>query len=163
NGNHSPFTRAFLDEIGRPGHSLQQSLSEIGRLVGEATDFSQTPWSRSSLTSLLFMNGRVESSDITDVSTAILNRAYQRLLAGDKQGAMVEALKAFPSTLDVATYPLFETANGFLGAIIGSDYIKVEEAVPGLRVNSVAASLDGKRFALVLEDAAGSGKPAELQ
>jgi|GEM_PF-6112481 len=62
--DHSPFTRALLNHIATPGYSIQQAMSYVSNDVGELTNWEQTPWTSSSLTTDLRMNGAITRDEL---------------------------------------------------------------------------------------------------
>ncbi len=63
-GDVSPFSAALARNIVKPGTSVQKAMAMVTREVGEATDWSQTPWSRSSLTDELILGARYSLDDL---------------------------------------------------------------------------------------------------
>lgn len=151
-GRHSPFTEAFLDVVGRPGYSIQQSISEIGRLVGEATGYGQTPWSRSSLASFLYLNGEWTEEAVATESERRAKNALANLYAGRRDLAIAGVLSAFPRPtdgLDPAAYP---AANTLLRYALSRNAIHIDLQ----RATDLAFSPDGSRAAIVTQNDAGA-------
>lgn len=55
-GRHSPFTKAFLEYVSRPGLEVRQFMTEVRRSVYEQTGGEQIPWDSSSLISTFYFN-----------------------------------------------------------------------------------------------------------
>lgn len=146
-GKHSPFTQAFLDVVGTPGYSIQQSISEIGRLVGEATNFAQMPWSRSSLTSFLFLNGNLTEEAAVTAAIKRSGEAHAMLWTGLERDARKNVLKAFPSQLTDADLAKFSDAHTILQLIMRTRSIRLGVET----VDAVAFSPDGNRVATLTE------------
>ena len=98
-GGMSPFTEAFVQAIGKPGYSVQRALSEVSKSVGEATDWSQTPWIKSSLTAEILLNGGLTEDEAVTLSEKQAGESYRLLSTGDVPGAIEAALKGLPMPL----------------------------------------------------------------
>ena len=61
---HSPFTEALLKNLPTPGDGIEEALVDAYFDVRELTDGQQTPWTSSSLTERVRLNGAVRSADI---------------------------------------------------------------------------------------------------
>ena len=98
-GDMSPFTEAFVQKISKPGYSVQRALSEVSKSVGEATDWSQTPWIKSSLTAEILLNGGLTEDEAVTLSEKQAGESYRLLSTGDVPGAIEAALKGLPMPL----------------------------------------------------------------
>ena len=94
--NHSPFTRALLNNIAAPGFSLKRSMSYVSNDVGELTDWNQTPWTSSSLTEDLFLSGTVLSDELSIRSSKFAERSNLKAENGEYNQAVAFALKGLP-------------------------------------------------------------------
>lgn len=139
-GRHSPFTEAFLAAMGAPGHSLQQSLSEIGRLVGEATDFTQTPWSRSSLTELLFLNGTFGEAEAIAEAERRAALAVREMRNSNR--ALAELLGAYPRGMRAEDFPKFQRVTNFVEYALSTNIASVDLT----SAENVSYAPDGTRF-----------------
>ena len=95
-GDLSPFTGAFVKSVVVPGLSVQQVMSDVSHLTGEATNWMQKPWSLSSLNVLVKMAGELSLSEAADRSRLAAKRSEQKLAVGDRRTAIVEALEGIP-------------------------------------------------------------------
>jgi hypothetical protein len=64
-GELSPFATAFAQHIATPGYSIQRVMADVANAVGEATDWTQAPWTLSSLTSELELAGPMTMEEAT--------------------------------------------------------------------------------------------------
>jgi len=55
-GNNSPFTRALIDNITRPGIEIQQAMTSVRAQVNEETHKGQLPWGHTNLTGAVYLN-----------------------------------------------------------------------------------------------------------
>ncbi|AMA58299.1 caspase family protein [Bradyrhizobium sp. CCGE-LA001] len=65
-GNNSPFTRALIDNITRPGVEIQQAMTSVRAQVNEETRKGQLPWGHTNLTGSVYLN----QAPTTQVATA---------------------------------------------------------------------------------------------
>ncbi|GIL01021.1 MAG: hypothetical protein BroJett030_09200 [Alphaproteobacteria bacterium] len=109
-GEMSPFAEAFVRHLTTPGHSLQRVMSAVANSVGEATDWQQTPWTRSSLTGELKLAGTMTIEEVQAASENWARRSRELLDSGRRHDALAAALKGIPpGTTDdhaLADYPL---------------------------------------------------------
>ncbi len=98
-GIHSPFSEALLEYLGRPGHSLGRVMALVNNRVGEATNWSQTPWTRSSLPATVFLNGRQTLEDMVVTAENLATESRNLSARGEFHDALVAALKGLPPSL----------------------------------------------------------------
>ncbi|RXG91696.1 caspase family protein [Bradyrhizobium zhanjiangense] len=55
-GNNSPFTRALIDNITKPGVEIQQAMTAVRAQVNEETHKGQLPWGHTNLTGSVYLN-----------------------------------------------------------------------------------------------------------
>jgi len=55
-GTNSPFTRALIDHITKPGIEIQQAMTEVRAQVNEETNKSQLPWGHTNLIGSVYLN-----------------------------------------------------------------------------------------------------------
>jgi uncharacterized caspase-like protein len=55
-GTHSPFTRALIDNIAKPGLEIQQAMTEVRAEVNEQTNKGQLPWGHTNLIGTVYLN-----------------------------------------------------------------------------------------------------------
>jgi uncharacterized caspase-like protein len=55
-GNNSPFTRALIDNITKPGIEIQQAMTSVRAQVNEETHKGQLPWGHTNLIGAVFLN-----------------------------------------------------------------------------------------------------------
>ncbi|MBR0705366.1 caspase family protein [Bradyrhizobium liaoningense] len=55
-GNNSPFTRALIDNITKPGIEIQQAMTAVRAQVNEETRKGQLPWGHTNLTGSVYLN-----------------------------------------------------------------------------------------------------------
>lgn len=119
-GRLSPFTGAFVKAVRRSGHSLQRVLTEVTRSVGEETAGAQTPWTRSSLTEELMLNGALTREAAGEQSRNWATKSTALLNAGDRRGAIAAALKGLPAQAGDAILAHFPEARLSLYTAVAS-------------------------------------------
>src|SRR6202165_600051 len=55
-GTHSPFTRALLATIAKPGVEVQEAMTKVRAQVNEETNKSQLPWGHTNLIGSVYLN-----------------------------------------------------------------------------------------------------------
>jgi uncharacterized caspase-like protein len=85
-GNHSPFTRALLSNIAKPGVEIQQAMTKVRAQVNEETNKNQLPWGHTNLIGEVYLNPQAASADKPAAS------------AGDTPAATTVASVAPPAT-----------------------------------------------------------------
>jgi hypothetical protein len=55
-GTNSPFTRALIDHIAKPGIEIQQAMTEVRAQVNEETNKGQLPWGHTNLIGSVYLN-----------------------------------------------------------------------------------------------------------
>ncbi len=65
-GNNSPFTRALIDNITKPGVEIQQAMTSVRAQVNEETHKGQLPWGHTNLIGAVYLN----PSQTTQVANA---------------------------------------------------------------------------------------------
>jgi len=96
----SPFTGAlvkYLDPAASRGIPLERVMAHVRQVVGEATNWQQVPWTRSSLSVPVFLNGHRTLSEIRLDSKTRAREAMGLLQTGDRIGAIKAALGALPA------------------------------------------------------------------
>ncbi|MGQ3213221.1 MAG: caspase family protein [Shinella sp.] len=157
-GDLSPFTAAFVKAVKTPGFSVQRALSEVSRSVGEATDWSQTPWVKSSLTAEILLNGVLTLEEALSVSQNHATTSKRLLATGDVQGAIVEAFRGLPQRIDETTAVQYPPAYQALTAATRSSSIVLP--VPKDNIHVVIVNASGSRavVASVDREYRGTGK-----
>jgi hypothetical protein len=56
-GTNSPFTRALIDNITKPGVEIQQAMTKVRAQVNEETNKGQLPWGHTNLIGAVYLNG----------------------------------------------------------------------------------------------------------
>ncbi|HEY2246634.1 MAG TPA: caspase family protein [Bradyrhizobium sp.] len=62
-GNHSPFTRALISNIAKPGVEIQQAMTKVRAQVNEETNKNQLPWGHTNLIGEVYLNPQAASAE----------------------------------------------------------------------------------------------------
>jgi uncharacterized caspase-like protein len=62
-GNHSPFTRALISNIAKPGVEIQQAMTRVRAQVNEETNKNQLPWGHTNLIGEVYLSPQAASAD----------------------------------------------------------------------------------------------------
>ncbi len=144
-GDYSPFTEAFLKNIFHTGWPIQKVIAAVSKEVGEKTNWSQTPWSRSSLTNQIFLNGSVDPISTVKSSELKAKEANDLLAIGKRKEAIAKALEGLPKNFDREDIKNYNKAYVSLFKAVRSRSLQL----PILDNFYIAYSHDGSRVATV--------------
>src|ERR1700753_1233993 len=71
-GNHSPFTRALISNIAKPGVEIQQAMTRVRAQVNEETSKNQLPWGHTNLIGEVYLNPAAAPADKSTASADTL-------------------------------------------------------------------------------------------
>lgn len=149
-GTLSPFSQAFIANVGAPGVSVQRVMVDVTRAVGELTQYGQTPWTRSSLTRDVYLNGRLERGALQAASEAFAAESERLLIADDRDGAIAMALKGIPLASPDA--PAFAAARNAYQKSARSLRVKLPVRVAASENAQAVVSFDARRVIVGVED-----------
>lgn len=97
-GANSPFATALANNLGRPGVSILDVMSDVRREVMTATSNTQRPWDSSSLTAPFYMvpGARPTATDDQVRLLALQKSDYERIKTSSKVVDFDTYLKAWP-------------------------------------------------------------------
>ena len=81
-GQNSPFTRALIDHITKPGVEIQQAMTEVRAQVNEETKKGQLPWGHTNLIGSVYLNPAA--------ANAAAEKSTPAAVASNTQGPDVE-------------------------------------------------------------------------
>jgi uncharacterized caspase-like protein len=157
-GSFSPFTASFLKHAATPGWLVQRVVAEVTKDVGEASDWGQTPWSRSSLTREIYFNGGVDPAHAQRASELKAAQSRDLLAKGERQQAIAVALQGLPENFNDDDIAKYRAAYEALYWAVRSRSLKlpVQESV------HTTFSLDGTRVATVSQQVGNAGRKDAL-
>ena len=74
-GTNSPFTRALVANITKPGVEIQQAMTAVRAQVNEETNKNQLPWGHTNLIGSVYLNQAAMAADKTDVPASTTGAA----------------------------------------------------------------------------------------
>jgi peptidoglycan hydrolase-like protein with peptidoglycan-binding domain len=89
-GTSSPFTRALIDHITKPGIEIQQAMTEVRAQVNEETNRGQLPWGHTNLIGSVFLNPTRAEAAMTNVTVPALHGTAKAVVASTAPGTDVE-------------------------------------------------------------------------
>lgn len=69
-GNNSPFTRALIDNITKPGVEIQQAMTSVRAQVNEETHKGQLPWGHTNLIGAVYLNPAQANQQVANAAPA---------------------------------------------------------------------------------------------
>ncbi len=114
---HSPFTKALLNNIAAPGYAMEQAMAYVKNDVGELTDWNQTPWTHSSLSKDLFLNGEISNDELKPLLNAALLELQAIWSEGKKHEVYEKALSLLPSDNNSAARESYAPILTFLSEV----------------------------------------------
>jgi WD40 repeat protein len=163
---HSPFTEALLKNLPTPGVVIEEALLKAYYAIGELTGWRQTPWTSSSLTAEVRLNGVLEAAQVQVEASERAARSLAAAQLGLRGAGVVAALKGLPrrwiDTEDAATFSagrahLFSLMRGpeltlrghndsTQSASISPDSSRIVTAAEDVRVWDAATGTELQRF-----------------
>ena len=67
-GNNSPFTRALIDNITKPGVEIQQAMTSVRAQVNEETHKGQLPWGHTNLIGAVYLNPTQQGQQVANAA-----------------------------------------------------------------------------------------------
>ncbi len=67
-GNNSPFTRALIDNITKPGIEIQQAMTSVRAQVNEETRKGQLPWGHTNLIGAVYLNPSAAPTQVANAA-----------------------------------------------------------------------------------------------
>ncbi len=144
----------MLKHATKSGWSVQRAIAQVTKEVGEASNWSQTPWSRSSLSNEVFFNGGVDPENALRASNLKAKNALDLLGNGERDAAIATALQGLPENLSADDIEKYKEAHKALFKAYRSRSIKL----PVQGSLHVSWSNDGSRLATVSAEVGRSGR-----
>jgi len=149
-GRHSPFTAAFLEHVTTAGEPIDTIMTAVKQSVGEATNWSQTPWTNSSMVQGFHFNGDVTKAELAVTASDREQQASRLLGQGRQSDAIAVALTGLPSRLG----PDLPQSISLLRATLSRAYQSRTRTLTGHLhpIRYVAFSEDGSRVLTASRD-----------
>ncbi|WFU37620.1 caspase family protein [Bradyrhizobium sp. CB82] len=88
-GNNSPFTRALIDNITKPGVEIQQAMTSVRAQVNEETHKGQLPWGHTNLIGAVYLNPAQQGQQVANAAPTATGTA-PTAASGNSDAANVE-------------------------------------------------------------------------
>ena len=97
-GNNSPFTRALIDNITKPGIEIQQAMTSVRAQVNEETHKGQLPWGHTNLIGAVYLNPAQQSQQIANAAPTAASSVPVAATGGSSDGVELEYWRSVKET-----------------------------------------------------------------
>ncbi|MET4800755.1 caspase family protein [Bradyrhizobium sp. LB11.1] len=97
-GNNSPFTRALIDNITKPGVEIQQAMTSVRAQVNEETHKGQLPWGHTNLIGAVYLNPAQQTQQVANAAPTASNNAPAAAASGSSDGVELEYWRSVKET-----------------------------------------------------------------
>ncbi|WP_409188864.1 caspase family protein [Bradyrhizobium sp. RDM4] len=97
-GNNSPFTRALIDNITKPGVEIQQAMTSVRAQVNEETHKGQLPWGHTNLIGAVYLNPAQQTQVANAAPTAASGSAPVAATGASSDGVELEYWRSVKET-----------------------------------------------------------------
>ncbi len=97
-GNNSPFTRALIDNITKPGVEIQQAMTSVRAQVNEETHKGQLPWGHTNLIGAVYLNPAQQTQVANAAPAAASGSAPVAATGGSSDGVELEYWRSVKET-----------------------------------------------------------------
>jgi uncharacterized caspase-like protein len=89
-GNNSPFTRALIDNITKPGVEIQQAMTAVRAQVNEETRKGQLPWGHTNLIGAVYLNPAQATQQVANAAPMAAGTVPAAVSSGSADGVELE-------------------------------------------------------------------------
>ena len=99
-GNNSPFTRALIDNITKPGVEIQQAMTSVRAQVNEETHKGQLPWGHTNLIGAVYLNPAQQTQQVANAAPTASSTSVPTAAAesGSSDGVELEYWRSVKET-----------------------------------------------------------------
>jgi uncharacterized caspase-like protein len=97
-GNNSPFTRALIDNITKPGVEIQQAMTSVRAQVNEETNKGQLPWGHTNLIGAVYLNPAQPTQQVANAATTASGGAPAAAASSNSDGVELEYWRSVKET-----------------------------------------------------------------
>jgi uncharacterized caspase-like protein len=97
-GNNSPFTRALIDNITKPGVEIQQAMTSVRAQVNEETHKGQLPWGHTNLIGAVYLNPAQQTQQIANAAPTASSSAPAAATSSSSDGVELEYWRSVKET-----------------------------------------------------------------
>jgi len=145
-GNNSPFTRALIDNITKPGIEIQQAMTSVRAQVNEETHKGQLPWGHTNLIGAVYLNP-AQQTQVANAAPTASSSAPVAATSGNSDGVELEYWRSVkesnkPEELNayLSTYP-----NGQFKALALARLAAIKSG-PSTTTRNLNAGIDPATF-----------------
>ncbi|WP_426418253.1 caspase family protein [Bradyrhizobium genosp. A] len=97
-GNNSPFTRALIDNITKPGVEIQQAMTSVRAQVNEETHKGQLPWGHTNLIGAVYLNPAQQSQQVANAAPTASSSSPAAAASSSSDGVELEYWRSVKET-----------------------------------------------------------------
>ncbi|KJC37246.1 peptidase [Bradyrhizobium sp. LTSP849] len=97
-GNNSPFTRALIDNITKPGIEIQQAMTSVRAQVNEETHKGQLPWGHTNLIGAVYLNPAQQTQQVANAAPTTSSSTPTAAAASSSDGVELEYWRSVKET-----------------------------------------------------------------
>lgn len=97
-GNNSPFTRALIDNITKPGVEIQQAMTSVRAQVNEETHKGQLPWGHTNLIGAVYLNPAQQTQQVANAAPTASSRTPAAAASSSSDGVELEYWRSVKET-----------------------------------------------------------------
>ena len=97
-GNNSPFTRALIDNITKPGIEIQQAMTSVRAQVNEETHKGQLPWGHTNLIGAVYLNPAQQTQQVANAAPTAASSVPVAATGGSSDGVELEYWRSVKET-----------------------------------------------------------------
>lgn len=97
-GNNSPFTRALIDNITKPGVEIQQAMTSVRAQVNEETHKGQLPWGHTNLIGAVYLNPAQQTQQVANAAPTASSSAPAAAASSSSDGVELEYWRSVKET-----------------------------------------------------------------
>jgi uncharacterized caspase-like protein len=97
-GNNSPFTRALIDNITKPGVEIQQAMTSVRAQVNEETHKGQLPWGHTNLIGAVYLNPPQQGQQVANAAPTASSSAPAATAPSNSDGVELEYWRSVKET-----------------------------------------------------------------
>lgn len=97
-GNNSPFTRALIDNITKPGVEIQQAMTSVRAQVNEETHKGQLPWGHTNLIGAVYLNPAQQTQQVANAAPTASSSGPAAAASSSSDGVELEYWRSVKET-----------------------------------------------------------------
>lgn len=97
-GNNSPFTRALIDNITKPGVEIQQAMTSVRAQVNEETHKGQLPWGHTNLIGAVYLNPAQQTQQVANAAPTASSSTPAAAASSSSDGVELEYWRSVKET-----------------------------------------------------------------